>query len=111
MHSNQDILNVISDAIQDKKGSGITVVDLEAIESVSDIEICNLSGKKHFAGFCNCGLRTRGNPKSIGSKPYNYDGYRNSQWIVIDYGNVMVHVFCRSIANSIILRNYGVTRV
>lgn len=26
-------------------------------------------------------------------KPYNYDGYRNSQWIVIDYGNLMVHVF------------------
>jgi len=28
-----------------------------------------------------------------GIKPYSYDGYRNSQWIVIDYGNIMVHVF------------------
>jgi ribosome-associated protein len=26
-------------------------------------------------------------------KPYNYDGYRNARWIVIDYGSVMVHVF------------------
>ena len=26
-------------------------------------------------------------------KPFNYDGYRNSQWIVIDYGDTMVHVF------------------
>lgn len=42
MHSNQDILNVIIDAIQDKKGSGITVVDLEAIESAptSKFVIC-----------------------------------------------------------------------
>lgn len=31
--------------------------------------------------------------KATGSKPVNYDGYRNSQWIVIDYGDVMVHVF------------------
>ena len=28
-----------------------------------------------------------------GQKPYNYDGYRNSTWIVIDYGSVMVHIF------------------
>ena len=28
-----------------------------------------------------------------GIKPYNYDGYQNSQWIVIDYGNTLVHVF------------------
>ena len=26
-------------------------------------------------------------------KPYNYDGYGNSQWIVIDYGDTLVHVF------------------
>ena len=26
-------------------------------------------------------------------KPYNYDGYKNSQWIIIDYGDVMVHIF------------------
>ena len=28
-----------------------------------------------------------------GVKPFNYDGYRNSQWIVIDYGSIYVHVF------------------
>lgn len=28
-----------------------------------------------------------------GTKPFNYDGYRNSQWIVIDYGSIYVHVF------------------
>ena len=28
-----------------------------------------------------------------GVKPYNYDGYRNAQWIVIDYGETLVHVF------------------
>lgn len=28
-----------------------------------------------------------------GVKPYNYDGYRQSQWIVIDYGDILVHVF------------------
>ena len=26
-------------------------------------------------------------------KPFNYDGYQNSQWIVIDYGTVFAHIF------------------
>ena len=26
-------------------------------------------------------------------KPYNYDGYANSEWIVIDYGDILVHIF------------------
>ena len=26
-------------------------------------------------------------------KPLNYEGYRNCQWIIIDYGDIMVHVF------------------
>lgn len=26
-------------------------------------------------------------------KPFNYDGYRNSSWIVIDYGSTLVHIF------------------
>ncbi len=25
--------------------------------------------------------------------PYNYDGYRNSSWIVVDYGSALVHIF------------------
>ena len=24
---------------------------------------------------------------------YNYDGYRNAEWIVIDYGHILVHIF------------------
>ena len=29
----------------------------------------------------------------IDVKPYNYDGYQNCQWIVLDYGTIYVHVF------------------
>jgi len=31
--------------------------------------------------------------KHTGRKPYNYAGYRNCQWIVLDYGDVMMHIF------------------
>ena len=31
--------------------------------------------------------------QETGIKPFGYDGYQNSQWIVLDYGNIYVHVF------------------
>ena len=31
--------------------------------------------------------------KTIGVRPFNYDGYQNSQWIIIDYGTIYAHVF------------------
>ena len=30
--------------------------------------------------------------EKTGQKPFNYDGYQNSQWIVIDYGTVFAHI-------------------
>ena len=31
--------------------------------------------------------------KQLGERPYNYDGYGNSEWIVIDYGTIYAHIF------------------
>ena len=26
-------------------------------------------------------------------KPYAYDGFKNNQWIAVDYGEILVHIF------------------
>lgn len=31
--------------------------------------------------------------QTLGIKPYNYDGYTAEEWIVIDYGHLLVHIF------------------
>lgn len=31
--------------------------------------------------------------KATGQKPVNIHGNRNSQWVIVDYGYVMVHLF------------------
>jgi ribosome-associated protein len=31
--------------------------------------------------------------KNAGQRPFNYDGYQNAQWVIIDYGNIFVHIF------------------
>ncbi len=93
MQNNKNIFNVIIDAIQDKKGCGIKIVDFEQIETApaSKFVICQGRSTSQVSAIAD-GIR-EDVQKQVGIKPYNYDGYRNSQWIIIDYGNIMVHVF------------------
>lgn len=93
MQKPQNISAIIVNSIQDKKGSGITIVDFDKIENApaSKFVICQGRSTSQVSAIAD-GIR-EDTYKNTGLKPYNYEGYRNSQWIVIDYGDVMVHVF------------------
>ena len=88
-----EMRRLLIDAIQDKKGRGISIVDLSAIESAPTHEfiICEGRTPQQVSAIAD-NVRDMLLEKA-GIKPYNYDGYRNAQWIVIDYGSTMVHVF------------------
>ena len=81
MNKNTDIVKFIIEGIQDRKGKQISVVDL----------ICQGSSNMQVAAIADS-IRDKVR-EECGVKPYNYDGYQNSQWIVIDYGDTFVHVF------------------
>lgn len=89
----KEMRRMLIDAIQDKKGRGISIVDLSAIESAPTHEfiICEGRTPQQVAAIAD-NVRDMLLEKG-GIKPYNYDGYRNAQWIVVDYGSTMVHVF------------------
>ena len=83
----------IIEGIQDKKGKGIVVVDMLNLgNSVCDyFVICEgnspnqvnaITGSVEDVVRINCG-----------KKPYAIDGLRNSQWVAMDYGDVLVHIF------------------
>lgn len=93
MHNNQDIQNIIIEAITDKKGKKIAVVDLSSFESASTSKliICQGNSTSQVAAIADSVRDSLLEKSRI--KPLNYEGYRNSQWIIIDYGHVMVHVF------------------
>lgn len=87
------ILKVIISAIQDKKGEHIVTLDLRKItEAVSDFFIvCEASSTtqvKAIADWVEVSVK-----KECGEIPYKHEGHSASQWILIDYVNVVVHVF------------------
>lgn len=85
----------VIDAIQDRKGKEISIIDLSAIESApaSKFILCQGTSNQQVAAIADHVRDAL--LENHGIKPYNYDGYRNAQWIVIDYGDTLVHVFTR----------------
>ncbi len=88
-----DMLRLITEGIQERKGKKISHVDLSDIESsgVSNFIICEGTSTMQVSAIADSVRDYL--LEHAGIKPYNYDGYENSQWIVIDYGDTLVHVF------------------
>lgn len=85
--------DLIIDAIRDRKGHSITLVNLEDIPgaSASTFIIAEGNSTTQVASIAeHLEERIR---LDTGIKPYNDDGFKNSEWIVIDYGDVWIHVF------------------
>lgn len=93
MTANDNLQQLIIEGIQERKGRGITLVDLSEIEgsSVSNFIICQGNSNMQVSAIADSVREYLLDKARI--KPYNYDGYTNSQWIVIDYGDTLVHVF------------------
>ena len=91
--TDKELTKYIIDAIQDKKGRGISIVDLEEMETAPTREFIIFEGRtpQQVAAIADNVRESLLDNHRI--KPYNYDGYKNARWIVIDYGSVMVHVF------------------
>lgn len=88
-----DIVRLITEGIRERKGTKITHIDLSSIESAptSDFIICQGSSTTQVSSIADSVREHL--LEEAGVKPYNYDGYRNSQWIVLDYGHTLVHIF------------------
>ncbi|MDE7422034.1 MAG: ribosome silencing factor [Muribaculaceae bacterium] len=87
------IKDIITAAIQDKKGFDISILDLTKVDGAPTGQFIICSGKSTTQVSSIADNVREEVRKYSGDKPINCDRYRNSPWIVIDYGDTMVHVF------------------
>ena len=90
---NPSILPAIIEGIQDKKGKSITIVDLSAIDTApsSSFVICEAGNPIQAAAVADSVQDTL--LEKCGRKPSATDGFRNREWIILDYGEALVHIF------------------
>ena len=85
--------DTIIEAIQDKKGASISVSDLSGVHSApaSTFIICQGKTPSQTSAIAD-NVIEKTNEKER-RKPSFVDGMRNGQWIIIDFGETLVHVF------------------
>jgi len=86
-------LRVIADAILDKKGRDVVSLDLRPVGSaISDyFVICDGSSTTNVAAIADSILEKA--REELGIKPLRMQGFENNFWIILDFGNIVVHVF------------------
>jgi len=95
-----DILaNVIIEGMQENKAKEIVSLNLKEIETaVCDyFIICHGTSNTHVSAIADSVIDET--IKSLKDKPFNREGIENGEWILLDYGNVVVHIFQREIRN------------
>jgi ribosome-associated protein len=95
MQENEQIVNKIVEGIQERKGKNIVIVNLTKLQEApcSYFVICEGDSNTHVNAVANSikdWVR-----EQIQVKPYATDGFENCEWIAMDYGQIIVHVFQR----------------
>lgn len=91
------LVDTIIDGIQDVKGKDIVVLNLSNLpNSVTKFFIiCSGDSNTQVDGISNAVVRkTR---EEIQEKPWHKEGLNNSEWILLDFVDVVVHIFYRDV--------------
>ncbi len=93
----EQIVNRIVEGIQEKKGKNIVVVDMQKLKEspCSYFVICEGDSNVHVNAVASS-IREYVQ-ENARVKPFAADGFDNCEWIAMDYGHIIVHVFQRHI--------------
>lgn len=95
--SADNLITAILKAIDEIKGADIQILDLRKIENtVCDyFIICTGNSNTHVNAIS--GIIQKQVSKLTKEKPWHVEGERNAEWILLDYVNIVVHVFQKHI--------------
>ena len=95
--SADQLISVILSGIEDVKGKDINILDLREIENtVCDyFIICEGTSNTQVSAIVNSIQKKVS--KEIKDKPWHIEGQDNAEWVLMDYVNVVVHVFQKHI--------------
>ena len=89
----QVLLNSVIKGIFEKKGNDVLKIDLRNLENrIADyFVICHAASTTQVNSLCDSVEDTV--RKAAGQKPLHIEGLDNCFWVLLDYGDVVVHIF------------------
>ncbi len=87
----ESLLSCAFEAARDKKALDLVVLDLREMAAFTDyFIICSGSSAPQIHAISN-EIEVR--LKNVGKTPDHIEGYRQAQWILMDYSEFVVHIF------------------
>ena len=91
MNTDDSFLRFAFEAARDKKALDLIVLDLREVAAFTDhFIICSGSSPPQIQAISN-EIEVR--LKKAGKTPDHIEGYRQAQWILMDYSEFVVHIF------------------
>ena len=78
-------------AIQDKKGEDLRIIDISSVSTLGDFFIiASASNARQVQAIIDAVDEKLGR---AGHDPKSVEGYEGARWVLMDYGDIIIHVF------------------
>lgn len=89
------LLDPFIETILERKAHRLVVMDVSELTSFADyFLVCSGRSNRQVAGIAEHIKKTL---RQKGLRPISIDGIKEGQWALLDYGNVIIHVFYESV--------------
>lgn len=87
----EEALRIAARAASEKKATEMVALDLREIASFTEFFlICTGANQRQVQAISNA---VEEELRKAGKRPLHTEGYSNGEWILVDYGDFIVHVF------------------
>ena len=91
MNNAKEMAAIAVEALEDKKANDISIIDIEKISTLADyFIIASGSNKNQVQAMTDEELDKLGR---AGFETKHVEGYRTANWILLDYGDIVIHIF------------------
>ncbi len=88
-----DVLKIAVKAVDDKKASDLVVLDISSIASFANhFLLCSGDSSRQIQAISD---EVEEKLRRQGLRPAHIEGYRNAEWILMDYIDLVVHIFSK----------------
>jgi len=88
--SNTTLLDVVLEALDEMKAKNVSALDVRELTSVADnMVIASGTSTRHVKAVADNVMEKA---KAAGFKPVGVEGTESAEWILVDLGDVIVHV-------------------
>ena len=89
--NSKDLALKLADLALTKKAENIKVLDLRNLTTITDFfVICTGNSDTHVKAVADAVIE---GSKEYGERPWHKEGFTNRSWVLLDYVEVVVHIF------------------